>query len=59
MNELLEKQTIDEAPRPVGRHTERDKEDPASADERVSVEAIAAVTYSKVERLEQRVDCLW
>ncbi len=58
MNELLEKQPIAEKPRLVVRHTEPETELPVLTGERASVEAVAAITYSKVERLEQRVALL-
>jgi stearoyl-CoA desaturase (delta-9 desaturase) len=58
MNELLEKQTIAEEPRTVGRKTDSAEESATPAGERATIEAVAEVTYSKVERLEQRVALL-
>ena len=58
MNELLEKQSVAEEPRPAVRQAEPENVGSLPVGDRASVEAVAAVAYSKVERLEQRVALL-
>jgi stearoyl-CoA desaturase (delta-9 desaturase) len=58
MNQLLEKQPIADKERSRGRQAAPETEGVVLTAERASVEAVAAATYSKVERMEQRVALL-
>ena len=58
MNELLEKLPTAEAKPSADRQADPEKEGSPPGSERAGVEAVAAVAFSKVERMEQRVALL-